>query len=141
MINEVHDRSEPSMASLVGGIVDDVQTLIKQQLKLTRHEIEVDLRKTKEAATMLILGAGILFIGAVVFCLGLVHLLHWAGNPAPSDPTRLPWWACYGIVSVAILVLGGIVAVVGRARFAAIKPLDNTAEGLKENVEWATNPK
>ena len=50
MATEVQNQSEQSVAALVGGIVGDVQDLIKQQLELTRKEIEADLRKTREAA-------------------------------------------------------------------------------------------
>jgi hypothetical protein len=142
MISNIQDRSEPSMTSLVGGIADDLQTLLKQQLQLTRHEIEEEVRKSKEAVALLAVGIATLFLGAIVLCLGLSHLLHWATSPPATDLARFPLWACHGVVGVALVVIGGLVAWVGRGKFQSIHPLDNPAtEALKENVEWASNPK
>jgi len=142
MATEVHNHTEPSLTSLVGGIVNDIQDLVKQQLQLTRREIEEDLRKTKEAASILALGLGIAFLGAIPFCLMLVHLLHWLTSPALTDPARLPLWACHGVVAVVLFVLGASLAAVGRQKFKSVHPLDNPAtEALKENVQWLTKPK
>jgi len=142
MATEVQNHTEPSLTSLVSGIVNDIQDLVKQQLQLTRREIEEDLRKTKEAASILALGLAIAFLGAIPFCLMLVHLLHWLASPALTDPARLPLWACHGVVAVVLFVLGASLAAVGRQKFKSVHPLDNPAtEALKENVQWLTKPK
>ena len=49
---EVQDHSETSATSLVSGIIDDVQNLVKQQFQLTRREIEQDLRKSKDGVVL-----------------------------------------------------------------------------------------
>jgi len=142
MATEVQQHSEPSLSSLVSGIVNDIQDLVKQQLQLTRREIEADLRKSKEAASLLALGLGIAFLGAIPFCLMLVHLLHWLTSPPPADPAGLPLWACHGLVGVLLLIVGGSLAAVGRNKLNTVHPLDNPAtEALKENVQWLTKPK
>jgi len=141
MATEVQNHSEASVTSLVSGIVSDIQDLVKQQLELTRREIEADLRKTKEAASILALGLGIAFLGAIPFCLMLVHLLHWLTSPTPMDPARLPLWACHGVVALVLLVIGGSLAAVGRQKFNTVRPLETTTEALKENVQWLTKPK
>src|SRR5881394_4079841 len=109
MATEVQNHSEQSMASLVGGIVGDVQDLIKQQLALTRKEIEADLRKTREAATLLAVGIGTALFGLFAFCLMLAHVIHYLATPAAlrvtAEPAAVPLWGCYGIV--ALLLLGG----------------------------------
>ena len=46
----ISDAPEPSMASLVGGIVNDAQALIKQELALAKREVTDELNKAKEAA-------------------------------------------------------------------------------------------
>jgi len=121
--------------------VSDIQDLVKQQLQLTRREIEDDFRKAREAASVLALGLGIAFLGAIPFCLMLVHLLHWLTSPTPMDPARLPLWACHGVVALVLFVIGGGLAVGGRQKFNAVHPLENTTEALKENVEWLSKPK
>jgi len=142
MATEVQNRSEPSVTSLVGGIVNDLQDLIKQQLLLTRREIEEDLRKTQEAASIFALGAGILLLGAIPLCLMLVHLIHWLASPPQTDPAWFPLWAAHGVVAAGLLVLGGIFFAVARHKWQSVHPLENPAtEALKENVQWLTTPK
>lgn len=40
--------AEPSVTSLLSGIVNDAQELIKQQLLLFRHELKDDVNKARE---------------------------------------------------------------------------------------------
>jgi len=143
METEVQNRSEPSVTSLMSGIVTDMQDLVKQQFHLTRREIEEDLRKSTEAASIFVLGAGILFLGAILLCLMLVHLIHWLATPAlAADPASFPLWAAHGVVGIVLFVLGGILAATGVQKWKSIHPLENPAsEALKENVEWLTTPK
>lgn len=146
MATEVHNHAEPSLSSLLGGIVNDVQDLVKQQFKLARHEIEADLRKSKEGASVLALGVGVVLLGAIMFCLMLAHLIHWLATPASSvstmDPASLPLWACHAIVSAVLLVPGGFLILAGKKKIEQINPVQNPAtEALQENVQWMTNPK
>jgi len=134
------------MASLVGGIVSDVQDLIKQQLELTRKEIEADLRKTRDAASLLFAGIGIALFGCFSFCLMLAHLIHLLTTPANlqavQDPAAIPLWGCYGIVTVVLLAAGGGLAFAGKKKFDSFNPLpDESAQVLKENIEWIANKK
>jgi len=145
MTTEVQNHSETnSVAALVGGIVTDVQDLIKQQLQLTRKEIEADFRKTREAASVLALGAGIIFLGAFALCLMLAHLIHSLATPAgvAPDPATIPLWGCYGLVAAVLLIVGGGLAFAGKKKFDSFNPLpDESAQVLKENLEWIANKK
>jgi hypothetical protein len=139
MATEVQDRSEPSIASLVGGIVNDVQDLLKQQMRLTRQEIEADLRKTKEPIGLMVTAFAFCLAGAFVLCLMVAHLLHWLGSPPGTDPSHLPLWASYAIASSLFLIAGGGMVVWAKKKFEAIgNPLRDTTQALKENIEWKT---
>jgi len=139
MATEVQDRSEQSLASLVSGIVNDFQDLVKQQLRLTRQEIEADLRKTKEAASFLALGWGLAVLAALAACLMVAHLFHWLGMPAGADPSSLPLWASFALTSALFLVAAGFAIVGGKKKIQAIgNPLHDTTQALKENLEWKT---
>jgi len=142
MATEVQDRSDPSLSSLVGGIVSDVQDLVKQQLQLTRHEIEDDLRKARDAAALFALGVGVCLLSAISFCLMLAHLLHWLTGPQGLDPAGFPLWACHGVVGATLVVIGGCLTGVGRQKMKTVHPMNNQAtQALKENVQWLTTPK
>jgi hypothetical protein len=146
MATEVQNSTEPSTTSLVSGIIDDMQDLVKQQVQLTRKEITEEIHKASQAAQFFALGAAILFFGAFTLCLALVYLLHWAASPAApaagSDAAKIPLWVCYAIVGGPLAVIGGYLTWLGRAKLETIHPLQNPAtEALKDNVKWATNTK
>jgi len=146
MATEVQNQNDTSVATLVSGIVTDVQDLIKQQLQLTRKEIEADFRKTREAASLLVLGIGVAFFGVFALCLMLAHLIHQltipAGVAGSYDPAAVPLWACHGIVAAVFLAVGGGMAFAGKKKFDSFNPLpDESAQVLKENIEWIANKK
>jgi hypothetical protein len=47
MAHDLPDAPVPSMTSLLGGIVNDVQTLMKQELALAKREVAEELNKAK----------------------------------------------------------------------------------------------
>jgi Putative Actinobacterial Holin-X, holin superfamily III len=132
MATDLETGQEASVTQLVSGIMSDAQKLTRQQLALLRYEVKEDLHKAREAGFFLAWGLGTALMGALLFCLMLVHLLSWT---APE----LPLWGCYGIV-------GGLVAALGSALFFAgihkvrsfDPPLDQSVQALKENVQWLT---
>jgi VIT1/CCC1 family predicted Fe2+/Mn2+ transporter len=133
MENQLHAGPEPSMTSLVSGIITDAQDLIKQQLDLVKHEIREDVRKAKEAAASLALGVGIAAVGALFLSTMLVFLLQKAG---------LELWACFGIVGGVMLVVGLVLTYLAKKEAETINPLEGeSAKALEENVQWITKPK
>jgi len=135
MAIDVKHESDPTVTTLVSGIISDAQDLLKQQFELLKHEVHEDLAKTRDAAMVLGLGSIIGLVGGVLLALMLVHLLNWA------VPT-LPLWACYGICGAVIFAIGGGLVWAGLAKFNSFNPLpDETAQTLKENVQWIANPK
>jgi Putative Actinobacterial Holin-X, holin superfamily III len=126
---------ERSVTTLVSGIIADAQQLIQQQFTMFRQEIRDDLRKTKEAALSLALGVGISLVGSVLLLLMLPFLLYWA---VPA----LPLWACFGIVGGVLTTLGGALVYAGVKKIESFNPLsDQSAQTMKENLQWTTNPK
>jgi len=143
MATEVQSpHEEASMTGLMRGIINDIGDLIRHEIKFARTEMKADLRKTRDAATVLALGSGAAFLGAILLALMLVHLLHWLSSSVGTDPGAIPLWGCYGIVSAVFLVLGSVGMYAGCAKFQSFNPLPNqTAQNVKENVEWIANSK
>jgi len=135
MATDVKSTQEPSVTSLVTGIISDAEDLFKQQFELLKHEVRDDLRKTKEAGMTLGLGAGLAMVGAILLVQMLVYLTQWL---LPD----LPLWACYGIWGALMFVGGAILLYVGKSTLDSFNPLpDKSAQALKQNVQWITNPK
>lgn len=125
-------ETQPSMASLVTGIIDDAQKLIRQELELAKREISLEWDKAKTAAVSFAGGFLVAFFSGVMLCLMSVYLLH--------ELAGLRLWLSY-------LIVGGVLGTVGRGLFLFGKTKADdvnvippeTAETLKENAQWIQN--
>jgi hypothetical protein len=142
MANEVQTPpDEASMTGLLRGIINDVGDLIRQEIRFARTEIKSDVRKTTRAGAVSALGVGTAFIGVVLVALMMVHLINWLSLPAGTE-AGIPLWGCYGIVAAVFLAVGSGVTYLGYKALQKINPLpEQTAESVKENVEWIMNSK
>jgi hypothetical protein len=125
------EKSEgPDLTTLLKEIVEDSETLLEQQMRLLRAEVQEQLQRTGEAALSLGAGAGLVATGGLFSALMVVHALHKA--------TRLPLWGCYGVVGGTLGALGASLLVAGRREAANIRllPPPRTAAALRENLSW-----
>ena len=120
------------VAELLGGIVGDVQTLIKQQAQMLRAEIREDFNRGKAATLYIGAGLGLAAVGTLFLVIGVVYLLYYL---VPA----LPLFACWLIVG-GLLVAGGLAAAAaGKRIFEKYNPLpDKTFNALTENLSWTT---
>jgi len=141
MANEVHAPPEDaSMAGLLRGIINDIGDLIRQEIRFARSEFKSDARKVTRAGAVLALGAGAAAVGVVLVALMAVHLIHTLSG-AP-DSASIPLWGCYGIVAAVFLVVGAGLGFMGYQSMQKLNPLpEQTAQSVKENVEWIMNSK
>jgi len=134
---KVEDRprvSAPSLSSLVGGIINDFQALVKQEAALARREFTEELREAKQAAISLGIGVGVLVVGSLLLMLMLVFLLNWA---VPA----IPLWGSFGIIGGLLIVAGGALLARAKAKAEHIHVVpERTAETMKENLKWIKNP-
>jgi uncharacterized membrane protein len=136
MTPNVQTGSEPGLATLAAGILQDLQQLFAQQLRLFKHEMDVKFQKTKEASVFLVIGLMMLLLGGVVLCFGFAHLLEWL------FPDLRLWGGGYFIVAALVIIPGLLLAATGRQQLESINPLpEQSAEAMKENLEWTTKQK
>jgi len=134
--------NEASTSTLLRGIINDIGDLFRHEIKFARTEIRSDLRKASAAASVLAFGAGSLLVGGISLALMLAHLFHWLSFYDRPVDAALPLWGAHGIVSALFLVLGAICSYTGCKMFSSFNPLpDQTAQNVKENVEWIANSK
>ena|SRR5581483_8660827 len=142
MASEFSTASEPGITSLVKGIINDIEELIKEQFQFARTEIRADLKKTGAASGLLAAGLALAGLGVLVLAFMLVHLLHWLTSPPAADPAGLPLWACFAIIGGLFLLAGGGLALAGKEKFSSFNPLpDQTVETVKENLQLKTHVK
>jgi len=135
MADRIQTNSEPSVTSLLSGIVTDAQELIKQQLLLFKHELKDDVNRTKEALPALGAGAAITMTALILLGLTLANLLNWLA------PEHLPLWGCYAIVTVVFGVVGCALLYFASKTLESLGMSRQAAEATKENLEWTTKPK
>jgi len=146
MSTGVQSPPDQSLTGLVKGIITDMGALIRQEIRFARAEMNTDIQKTKESIAVLAAGAAIASLGVLLLAWMLVHLLHWLTIPAElarsADPATVPLWGCFGIVGGVLLAIGAALALAGKKKLDSFNPLpDETANTVKENVEWITSSK
>jgi uncharacterized membrane protein YqjE len=133
MARDFPNGSQPTMAALVGGIVNDVQVLLKEELQLAKCELANQFRVAKQAIFALAVGVAIAVFGALLLVFMLVYLLHWALSE------RLPVWSCFGIVGAVLTILGTALFSLGKRRARQVRLLPpQTIATMKDNVAWIT---
>ena len=132
MADRIPVDTSPSVASLLGGIVSDLQTLIRQEVTLAKTEAVREWDKAKTAAGALAWGVATLAVGGLLLLLTVVSVLH--------EVAGLPWWASFLIVGGVLTSLGLVLYYTGRNKAAQVHVVPpQTAETLKENVQWISN--
>ena len=131
MATHVETDNGPGLTSLVSGIINDGQELIKQQLHLFSVELKNDLKRTRDASIPLVIGGVVAGMGAFFLFVTAALWINWQWT--------LPDWVGFSIVTVIFLVAGAILVIMGKSRFDAFNPLpDKSMKGLEENVQWKT---
>ena len=121
--------SDSSLASLIGGIINDAKDLMLHEFVMAKLEMQNELRKTKTAAISFAIGAGIAVVGGLLLILMLVHLL--------DAFTAIPLWGCYGIIGGGLLIIGLIALRTSKQTVDTIDVVpQQTIATLKENAQW-----
>jgi uncharacterized membrane protein YqjE len=125
----------PSVASLVGGIISDAERLVQQELKLAKKEIQQEWDKAKVAGGALLIGLGVMLVAAILLTQMVVELLNQYAFPGNH-------WVSYLIVGAILAAVGGVLFYMGKKQADEISLVPpETAESLKENVQWLQNPR
>jgi len=119
----------PSIAQLLGGIVEDAQLLIRRELDLAKQEVVTELDKVKQGATSLGIGIGLAAVGGIMLTLMLVYLLH--------EVADLPLWGSYLIVGAVLGGIGAFLLMSGVKRMKQVDPVPHeTIDTVKEDIAW-----
>jgi len=125
-------NADPSLASLIGGIINDAKDLLLHEFLIAKLEMQNELRQTKAAAISFAIGAGTAVVGGLLLILMLVHLLN--------TFTTIPLWGCYGIIGGSLLFVGLIVLSTSKR---TVEPIDvvpqQTIGTLKEHANGPRN--
>jgi len=134
---KANNSTDFSATNLISGILGDFQELLRQQFVLIKEECLADWRKTKEAGLLLCISIAPLASGGILLAFMFVHLLHWATMPSGADPASLPLWACFGIVGLVLMGIGGVLVIMGLRNLQSMNPLHGeSVQAMEDNVHW-----
>ena len=124
------ELKEQDLATLVAGIARDTGTLVGQQIDLLRADLLAEARRAGTGVASIAAGGGLTAAGGLLSGMMLAHALHRA--------TRLPLWACYGLVGGGLGATGLTLMLKGRDQIASVQllPPPETAAALQENAAW-----
>jgi len=131
MAMQVESQQDAPVSSLVGGIVQDAQKLLVEQMTLFQVELKHDLQRTWLALIPLVIGLAVMLTALFLLGMGASHYLCTA-MPA------LPLWGGYVAVGVIVAIAGILLSLWGKSMLTAVKPVDTALKGLEENVTWKT---
>ena len=115
-------QNRPSIGELLSDVSQDISTLMRQEVELAKAEI-------KQSATRAGKGAG-MFAGAGLAGHMVLLFLSISAWWAIGDKAGYGWSAL--IVAAIWLVIGAVLAVVGRGEIKTVKGVPQTADTVKK---------
>jgi MFS family permease len=122
----VHDES---VGGLIRGIMDDLRTLVREEMALARVEIREQVGHARAAAISLGMAAGALLIGGVFLLVAVATAI--------ADVLDWPAWSGFLIVAALLSAIGFVALAAGRRQVRQVRPVpEETVLTLKENSAW-----
>ncbi|HTM04326.1 MAG TPA: phage holin family protein [Vicinamibacterales bacterium] len=133
MHNEIAMTARPdadtSFGELIGDVLRDVRTLVRQEVALARVEVREEIRLVLLIAGLIAAGAGTLGIGGVWILVGITRAI-----------ARMFEWPLAGVfagIGAVLVVIGLIVLAIAWRQVGTLRLLPRTRASLQENAEWA----
>lgn len=114
-------NSDPSIVHLVRSAAADTTELVKQQIELTKAEIQQSVKTAGSSFGILAAGGAILGIGAIFLLVTIAYVIA----------VWLPVWAGFGIVTLFLLIVGAILVIVGRKRAKTVQGPERSMAALE----------
>jgi hypothetical protein len=122
-------EAQPGVAALVGGILQDAQTLVRQEIALAQHEVAQTWDKAKTGVALLASALTVCGVAGVLLGFMLVRLLQ--QYLLPNDE-----WVCFAMVGCLSTLIGAALIYCGLKQIGQVHlALPQTAETLREDVQ------
>lgn len=123
-----HTEQQQSLGTLFTELVDDMSTLVRQEIQLARTET---MEKVSTAMRSIIM----MVVGGLVAYAGLIALVI-AGAIALGNV--VPYWLAALIAGLVVILIGTGILMTGHSILADLTPVpEKTIETLKEDATWA----
>ncbi len=127
MEQKIQHLKEPGILELLGRLPDQASLLLRSQMALAKAEVSAKVKEVVKDSIMVAVGAFILYVALLAAVATAIIVIG----------IFIPLWISALIVTLALFIGGGVLALVGINGFKKmkIKPT-KTIETLKENIQW-----
>jgi Putative Actinobacterial Holin-X, holin superfamily III len=125
-------KTDPGVGTLIGGIVADARKLLIQQATLFKIELKKDFSRTTAALVPLFGGMLVLAIAFMLLAFAAAYGISWL-------IPEVPLWGGFAAMGVLAALAGAVLLIWAKSELDSALSLDNSVEGLKENLQWKTN--
>jgi uncharacterized membrane protein YqjE len=116
-----------SIFTVLQDIVNNVQDIVRLEVRLAKTEVREELAKVQSAGLLLGIGATAAIFSVLFILLAIAAALS----------RDVPDWAAALIVAIGVGLIAVVALAAGRKRLKTIQAAPKTAASLKENVTWA----
>jgi uncharacterized membrane protein YqjE len=116
-----------SIFTVLQDIVNNVQDIVRLEVRLAKAEVREELAKVQSAGLLLGIGATAAIFSVLFILLAIASALS----------RDVPDWAAALIVAMGVGLIAVVALAAGRKRLKTIQAAPKTAASLKENVTWA----
>lgn len=118
------------LREIVGSLVADLRTIVRDEIRLALLELRAKLRKSRKGVVYLAAAAFLGFVAAECFVTACIVALA----------IVLPLWLSALIIAVLAALAAGGAFVIGRLALERVDPIPRqTLETLKDNLDWVKN--
>jgi hypothetical protein len=107
-----NDVPERTLGQLVADATHDVSSIVRSEIALAKAEVGADVKKAGVGAGMFATAGVLAFLALILLLIAAAFGLVAAGLPA---------WLSFLIVAGVLLVVGAILALVGRSSLSKVK--------------------
>lgn len=118
---------DTSLSELLSRLSSDFGDLLSTQLELAKVEIKEEVGRAGKSAAMLSGGAAAAYLA--------LTLLAFAAAWGLAE--IMPEGVAFLIVGVVVAAIAAVLLMRGRERMREVRPVPETTETLKEDVQWA----
>jgi uncharacterized membrane protein YqjE len=119
---------DKSLGELFGQLSSDFGDLVSTQVDLAKLEIKEEMNRAAKSAGMMAAAA----VAGILTLLLASFALAWGLNDLFDSV-----WLGFLVVAVLYGIAAAVLFVTGRERLKAVKPMPETVDTVKEDLQWA----
>ena len=123
---------EATLGALFADASRDMSTLLRSEIELAKAEIQGDIKNGASGGAMFAIAGVFAFLALILLLIAAAYGLVALG---------VPTWLAFIIVAVVLLIVGAILAWVGKRAINKVGPPERTIRTSKETAAFLKNPR